>query len=284
MALGWIYPEDYSFNSCLLLERFQIRSMMETGGWHNEKAEWRQSMGIALNANPAVKWYLRKRCPECAALVDEISENAPASTDRADIREAELYCLASMEDFTIYTTPELMAEQCDFIRGWSKVRLFELADLTGKTVLDVGAGSGRLAFAAAEKAAWVYASEPVGTLREFMREKCVKEGINNVRVLDGLVTELPFPDDTFDVVMSGHVVGDDWDKEVAELTRVCKSNGWLLNCPGDSERDIKPCAELTSRGWEEIHYVGSFGKDVYIHRKQVKKQTFPPQAIRTTVE
>lgn len=75
-------------------------------------------------------------------------------------------------------------------------------------MLDVGAGSGRLTFAAAEKAAFVYASEPVGTLREFMRDKIAEEGIRNVRVLDGFADSLPFPDDTFDVVMSGHVVGE----------------------------------------------------------------------------
>ena len=188
-------------------------------------------------------------------------------TDVTGIRKLELCTLESVEDFLIYTTPELMEDQCDFIRGWSKAHLSELTDFTGKIVLDVGAGSGRLTFAAAEKAAWVYASKPVGTLCGFMREKSVKEGINNVRVFDGLVTELPFPDDTFDVVMSGHVVGDDWNGEVEELTRVCKPGGWLPDCPGDSERDLAPKPELTSQGWEEIHYVGSFGKDVYSHRK-----------------
>ena len=271
MALNWINPEDYSFHSFLLLERFQIRLMMDSDGWRSDKAEWKRNMGIALNANPAVKWYLTHRCPECAPIVAELTANAPSVTDEAQIRNAELFILSSVEDFTIYTTPEVMAETCDFIRGWRKDRLFNLAALTGKVVLDVGAGSGRLTFAAAEKAAWVYASEPVGMLREFMREKIAKEGISNVRVLDGLVTDLPFPDHTFDVVMSGHVLGDDWDKELAEITRVCKPGGWLLNCPGDSERDMQPGTELTSRGWEEIHYIGSFGKDVYVHRKQVYK-------------
>ncbi|MDR0287781.1 MAG: class I SAM-dependent methyltransferase [Clostridiales bacterium] len=57
-------------------------------------------------------------------------------------------------------------------------------------------------------------------------------GIKNVRVLDGLVTELPFPDNTFDIVMSGHVVGDDWDNEIAEIIRVCKPGGWLVDCRG----------------------------------------------------
>ncbi|NLL34820.1 MAG: hypothetical protein GX257_05880 [Clostridiales bacterium] len=49
-----------------------------------------------------------------------------------------------VEDFIVYTTPEVMAEKCDFIRGWSKERLFQLADFAEKSVLDVGAGSGRL--------------------------------------------------------------------------------------------------------------------------------------------
>ncbi len=271
MALGWINPNDYSFNSFLLMERFQISLMMSSGGWLNEKPEWRRSMGIALNANPAVMWYLKRRCPECAQLVDEMANNAPITVSQEEIRTAEVFALASVEDFVIYTTPDLMAEKCDFIRGWSKERLFQLADFTNKTVLDVGAGSGRLTFAAAEKAAWVYASEPVGTLREFMRKKAAREGFDNVRVLDGLVTSLPFPNDLFDIVMSGHVVGDDWDNEISELTRVCKPGGWLIDCPGDSMGHIQPSPELTSRGWEEFHYVGSFGKDVYIQRKRVVK-------------
>ena len=271
MGLDWIDPNDYSFNAFLLMERFQIRLMLDRGGWRNNTEDWKRNMGIALNANPAVKWYLSHRCPECTAVIDELAANSLPSTDAQQIRSAEMYALSSVEDFTIYTTPELMAEKCDFIRGWNKQRLFDLADLTGKVVLDVGAGSGRLTFAAAEKAAWVYASEPVGTLREFIRDKIKGEGIENVRVLDGLVTELPFPDDTFDVVMSGHIVGDEYERELAELTRVCKSGGWILDCPGDSMHDMSPWADALSHGFEMIQYVGSFGKDVCCYRKQANK-------------
>lgn len=271
LYLGWIDPNEYSFNSFLLLERFQIRIMFENNGWRLNSEEWKKCMGIALAANPAVSWYLKRWCPEYALLIDELVAGAPEASSAEEIRAAEVYAIASVEDFIVYTTPEVMAEKCDFIRGWSKERLFELTDFTGKTVLDVGAGSGRLTFAAAEKAAWVYASEPVGTLREFMRGKITREGIKNVRVLDGLITDLPFPDDTFDIVMSGHVIGDYWDEEIAEITRVCKPGGWLIDCPGDSEFDMSPSPEFTSRGWEEIHYVGSFGKNVYVHRKQVFK-------------
>ena len=70
---NWIDPAEYSFNSFLLLERFQIRLMMNRGGWGNDKAKWKESMGIALRANPAVKWYFMRRCPECASAVEELA-------------------------------------------------------------------------------------------------------------------------------------------------------------------------------------------------------------------
>ncbi len=268
MALNWINPDDYSFNSFLMLERFQIRLMLDSCGWRRGDEAWKRNIGIALNANPAVMWYFMHRCPERRDVIEALSAHAPSVSDPRLIREAETGILLSVEDFTVYTTPQVMDEKCDFIRGWDKSRLFSLADFTGKTVLDVGAGSGRLAFAAAERASMVFASEPVGTLREFMRDKIELEGIKNIRVTDGFVTSLPFPDSLFDIVMSGHVVGDDYDVELAELGRVCRPGGWMLDCPGDSERDMCPRVDLTARGWQQIRYTGSYGKDVYLYRKQ----------------
>ena len=79
LNLNWINPGEYSFQTFLLLERFQIRLMMEWGGWHSDKDEWRRCMGIALRANPAVRWYLEHRCPECAPLVSALASGAPAA-------------------------------------------------------------------------------------------------------------------------------------------------------------------------------------------------------------
>ena len=274
MSLGWINPEDFSFNCFLLMDRFQIRMMMKSGGWRNKKAEWRYSMGVALKANPAVQWYFEHKCPECASIVSEIMAEAPTVTDIEEIRKAEIYLLLSVEDFVIYTRPELMDTNCDFISGWEKRRLFEMADFAGKTVLDAGSGSGRLAFAAAEHAQWVYASEPVNSLREYLRDKINREGIRNMRVVDGMADALAYPDNSFDIVMSGHVVGDDWDGEIAELTRVCKSGGWLLDCPGDEKPTGKQhpeSPELINRGWEPMYYTGTLGGQVFRYRKQVFK-------------
>ena len=46
----------------------------------------------------------------------------------------------------------MMNEKCDYIYDWNKERLLELVDFKDKIVLDIGSGTGRLAFAAAEKA------------------------------------------------------------------------------------------------------------------------------------
>ena len=73
------------------------------------------------------------------------------------------------------------------------------------------------------------------------------------------------------------IVGDDWDAEIVELTRVCRSGGWLLDCPGDDTPNSdgrvgkEKQDDLTTRGWEQMSYVGNGGGTVYRYRKQVLK-------------
>lgn len=157
MSLNWIDVEEYSFNSILMMERFQLRMFLR---WAEQDEALAGQLGIALGANPAVGWYLLHKCPEYRAVVEGLSGKTPLAADDKEIRAAEVYVLSHMEDFVTYTTPEVMDEKCDFIYAWDKERLFELADFRGKRVLDIGSGSGRLVFAAAERAEEVYASEP----------------------------------------------------------------------------------------------------------------------------
>ena len=264
--IGWINTENYSFDCMLRMERFQIRLMLE---YLNEETEG--AMAAALKANPKTAWLFRQKCPEMAERVKTLTAHAPDNLTPGQIRAAEIRVMDEFEDFVIYTTPEIMSEKCDFIYGWNKERLYEVCDLEGKIVLDVGSGTGRLAFAAAEKAAFVVASEPVDSLREFMRDEIAGKSIGNMRVCDGLCHCLPFPDNSFDVVMSGHVVGDFFREEVDELTRVAKPGGWLLDVPGDQHRETGRNEQLLSDGWEELAYTGSFGEKTFRYRKQVWK-------------
>ena len=257
--MSWIKGEEFSFNSFLFTERFYIRHMFA-----REEGEYLRNIGIALNANPVIKWYFMHKCPECAEVIEKTAADYAGEVSPEEVRKAEIFIIEACCDCITYANPEIM-ETTD---GWwtmnarDKARLFELADFTDKVVLDVGSGSGRLAFAAAEKAAWVYASEPVDMLREFMRDKIKRESIKNMRVVDGVVLSLPYPDNTFDIVISAHVVADEYDAEIAELTRVCKSGGWLLDSPGHGEpsdneqheEENKDDDELVKRGWETLRY------------------------------
>ena len=264
--LGWMNPEDYSFDCMLRMERFQIRYILG-----NPDEAGKKALAMALKANPKVAGLFMSKCPEMAETVKTLTAQIPAELTPEEIRTAEVQVIGDYEDFVIYTTPNLMPEKCDFIYGWHKERLFELCGLEGKTVLDVGSGTGRLAFAAAEKAAFVAASEPVDSLREYMRDEIARKGITNMRVCDGMCDSLPFPDNSFDVVMSGHVVGDRFREEVDELTRITKPGGWLLDVPGDQQRETDRNEALIADGWEEMAYEGTFGRTTYRYRKQVNK-------------
>jgi ubiquinone/menaquinone biosynthesis C-methylase UbiE len=112
----------------------------------------------------------------------------------------------------------------------------------------------------------------VETLRYFLRERCKAENIRNIRVTEGLVEDLPYPDNTFDVVISGHVVGDNYDAEIAEMERVCKPGGVILDIPGDQHKDSVLKQEMIDHGFEPLPYLGSFGAKVIRYRKVVNKQ------------
>jgi len=145
-----------------------------------------------------------------------------------------------------------------------------LIDLTGMVVLDVGAGTGRLAFAAARDALRVYASEPCDRLREYMRDRIAKSGITNMKVLDGTATCLPYEDATFDAVMSGHVVGDDYEGELREMRRVTRPGGWLVVCNGDDGfQRTRPDSELIRRGFEAFRHESPSGGVIFNYRLRV---------------
>ena len=156
-------------------------------------------------------------------------------------------------------------EELPYIKDWDSNRLLSMTEFKDKVVLDIGSGTGRLAFAAATTARCVYACEPVDRLREYMHEKQKRLSVKNLYVVDGSIEMLPFPDKMFDIVMSGHVSGDDFEAELREMSRVTRPGGYIIDCPGEDDRNKPegPVKDLIEYGFRSSHYISKSGGDVY---------------------
>ena len=241
MAVNWIDVKGMPFDALLLLERVQIKWLVDCMP--------SDELAIALDANPVVTWYLGSKCPERREKIAELGKRVEGGYCADRVREAELCVLRSIADWLVYLVDPEAYDRQPFL-GWDDRELLSLADFSGKVVLDIGAGTGRLAFAIAGYAEAVYCVEPVGNLRDRVRAKAREKGLCNVYAVDGLITEIPFPAGFADIVMGGHVFGDDLEAEHRELCRVTRPGGSVILCPGNIDRDNEAHAFLTGKGFE----------------------------------
>lgn len=119
--------------------------------------------------------------------------------------------------------------------GWryqskaARAQLEEI-DLEGKTVLDIGGGTGAISFLALERGA---AHVTCGDISAFMLQQAETRasalGYGRERIsFDELDAQaLPYPDNTFEVVLTGMTLGlvPDQRKAVSEMVRVCRPGG-----------------------------------------------------------
>jgi hypothetical protein len=136
MGLNWIDVNPLSFNALLLLEREQIGWLP---GWLKE-----DELAIALQANPAVEWYLRHKCPEIDGWVDGVmasaagaapADAAPEGVERT--RQAELAILRQINDLLVYAIDPTLYDAQPFL-AWDSNELRSLTEWGGKTVIDIG--------------------------------------------------------------------------------------------------------------------------------------------------
>ena len=243
MSCEWIDVSQLSFNTLLLLEQVQLSWLP---GWLPEK-----ELQIALRANPAVEWYLRHKCQplnewlDCLMSTDQkITLSSPS-----EIRQAEIKVLETMADLIVYAVDPSVYDAQPFL-NWDSAELLSLVNFSGKTIIDVGAGTGRLAFEVAETAHSVFAVEHVDNLRKLIKNKAQARNLNNVIPVDGLITEIPFYDQFADVTMAGHVFGECVEMEYKELARVTKPGGMIILCPGNNDEDNDIHNFLVSHGFE----------------------------------
>lgn len=264
MSFGWIDAKQFSFNTLLLMDRWIFRTIA-----NNQRPDFKKNLATALAGNPAVYWYVVNKCPERQEYYNTLVSKAPRDCSKEEIRDSEVYVLDALDWAVVYVYPDIM-ENLPYIKDWDNERLLSITDFNGKTVLDIGSGTGRLAFAAATVAKTVYACELVDRLREYMREKREQLKVDNVYVVDGTIEMMPFPNESFDIVVSGHVLGDDYEAEWREMSRVTRLGGYVITCPGEDDRKKPegPLKELIGLRFEYSHYVSKTGGDVYRYWKQ----------------
>jgi hypothetical protein len=186
-----------------------------------------RELAEVLHAHPEVRTFLEVRHPAIASHLARVLTEHPSSR-AADIVQSEQDLLWEIGDLLVYdTAPELLDALPT--NDWDFGVVTELVDLDRKVVIDAGAGSGKVAFAAAGRARHVFAVEPVARLREYMRDKAAASGITDLFVLDGTLDAIPLPADTADVLLTCRAIGWRLEDELVEIERVVRDGGIALH-------------------------------------------------------
>jgi ubiquinone/menaquinone biosynthesis C-methylase UbiE len=124
-------------------------------------------------------------------------------------------------------------------------------------VLDVGCGTGFPCIEIAQRlgpGSRVWAVDPWSAALDRAREKAKRWGVANLQLLEGRAESLPFPDASFDLLVSNNGTNnvEDEDRVFAELARVARPGAQLaftMNLPG-TMREFYDVFEqvLASRG------------------------------------
>jgi SAM-dependent methyltransferase len=142
-------------------------------------------------------------------------------------------------DYAAVATPLLIVSEL----------LCEAVDLrAGRKVLDVAAGSGNTALAAARRRCETVGLDYVPSLLERARQRAAVERLD-LRLDEGDVENLPFGDGAFDYVLStfGVMFAPDQHRAARELARVCRAGG-RIGLASWTPRDSSGSGSSSARG------------------------------------
>lgn len=158
---------------------------------------------------------------------DIMATATPTHIDLNAVKQRQQAAWSSGDYSVVGATLVIVAEQ-----------LCESVDLrSGQRVLDVATGSGITAIAAARRFCEVTGIDYVPTLLDRARERAAAEHLH-VTFQEGDAENMPFPDATFDAVLStfGVMFTPNQEQAARELLRVCRRGGkiGLANWTPDS--------------------------------------------------
>jgi ubiquinone/menaquinone biosynthesis C-methylase UbiE len=151
-----------------------------------------------------------------AAVTDSPNRQSTGNADLKALKARQQAAWSSGDYALIGTTLQIVGEE-----------LCEALDIrSGQKVLDVAAGNGNASLAAGRRWCDVVATDYVPALLERARERAAADRLD-IEFREADAEALPFPDGTFDVVVStfGVMFTPDQDRAAAEMIRVSKRGG-----------------------------------------------------------
>ena len=235
---------EQPIETMFLFEEFHFQYLAESG--------LNEDIAVIFKAYPAIEWFVRHKAPLVNAWVDELMRKyADVPVPATDgLREIEKSVIGSMEDWVIFTTtPDDYHNQ--LFNRWDETELTGLTDFAGKTVIDICSGTGKQAFAVAPFCKTLFCVEPVYNLRKYLKEKArASNYAGKMFVVDGFLEDIPLPDGFADVTICGDALWGMMAQQLAEMTRVTKSGGMVIVCPGSADSETKSHHFLVNNGFE----------------------------------
>lgn len=237
-----LFPEiTLHAEDLLLLEAFQINYLQD------RVAE--KEFSILLREYPVVNRFLVSKCPAIASFLTRILDEHKPEPEQKIMDQCQ-EALWEIADLIVYNKhPELYDQKTQI--QWDISELTAITSLEGKSVADVGAGSGRIAFMVAPFVRTVFAIEPITSFRSFMKDKALKQEVENLFVMDGTLDYIPLPDNALDVLFTSNAIGWNINEELKEIERVVKPEGYAIHLlHADSAHEDPHYKILTSAPWD----------------------------------
>jgi hypothetical protein len=215
-----------------------------------------RALAAVIHAHPSLRrvWSTRYHCIE--AFIDKVTKEYDTASSKKELNAFADQVVWEIAEILVYHRyPEIYEDRVDI--DWDFKELSNEVTLENRVVVDAGAGTGRIAFQAAPMARWVFAVEPVTSLRRFMRERIRKEKIKNVYVIDGLLSDIPLPDGFVDVLATCQAFGWSLEEELREIERIVCPGGTAIHFSGMSLNEagsIHPMITSDKWGYECQQY------------------------------
>jgi hypothetical protein len=266
-----MFPElNPTVEDLFLLGPHQIASLPE-------RAPGRE-LAAVLHAHPLILRFLIRRHPPSDPYLNALlAEHGPVSGP--ELAASERTLVWELADWIAYQRAPGAYDEAARIE-FDLAAITDLVPLAGKVLIDAGAGTGRVALAAAPVARHVYAVEPVASLRGYMRTKGI--GLDNLFVLDGFLHAIPLPARSADVLVTCEAIGWQLDQELREIERILKPGGIALHLFGSPE-----ATESSNRLFEALGSDGyrsdPYRKGTVSMERYLKQMAAVPEATEDPV-